>query len=260
LAIDNNPQSEQSLRKGPFSMFEVRTLDMERSCSRETQYRDHSSTPVQVDEGQLYEHFEEYASPTDLEDGDNSEFDTTSQVIYERPVAAEHSILMPETAPLTPYDFAHLPMQHIQLRFSENTGFNMLMHHYIVNVADIIQPIQHVHNAYRDVYVPAALEGGVISRTDSKATDKTSHSALFHALLSAAAFHLWNCDKAQTKYLKMGAQHRYHALHLLQSAVNSETATANYKTLLTTMLALVTISVSFRAFLAKLTMNVLMYS
>jgi hypothetical protein len=230
-------------------MFESRTPDIESSCLLATEYQDGSLSPVHVEEGGLFEQFEQYASPTDLEDGDNGQFDTMSLTTCERPVAAEQSMIILETAPLTPYDITHLPMQNIQVRFSENSGFNMLMHHYIVNVTDVIQPIQHLHNAYRDLYVPAALEGGIISTTNSMATDKISHSALFHALLSSAAFHLWNCNKTQTKYQEIGAQHRYHALYLLQSAVDSETATANYKTLLTTMLALVTVSVSFRTFL-----------
>jgi hypothetical protein len=249
-AIDNNTQNEQSLRKGPFSMFEFHPRNMECSSLYETQYQDQISIPRHIEEGWLFEHFQEYASPTDLQVGDNSQVDTTSIATYERSAAAERSNTISETATLATYENTKLPMQNIQLHFSENTGFNMLMHHYIVNIVDVIQPIQHLHNAYRDLYVPAALEGSIIPTTDSYANDKPSHSALFHALLSAAAFHLWNCDKSQTRYRQIGAQHRYHALHLLQSAVDSETATANYKTLLTTMLALVTISVSSRAFLA----------
>jgi hypothetical protein len=186
---------------------------------------------------------DEYHAPS-ITGPSNNHFDSMSLTTYLEPETLDHSLDPTQTALLTPYVVTHLPIQHIHIRLSEDADIDMLMQHYVVNVADVLQPIRHLHNTYRDLYVPMALEGALIPTSDPKAASKKAQSALFHALLASAAFHLWNCNKAKTKFQKMGTQHRYHALRLLQSAIDSATLGVNYRSLLMAMLALVTIGVS----------------
>jgi hypothetical protein len=125
----------------------------------------------------------------------------------------------------------------------EDVAVSYLLHHYTIHVADILQPILHPQNPYRGLYIPAALEGALISQMGPQGDKDNVHVALYHAILASSAFHLWNCDRSQLKYREIGVRHRHHAFHQLQIAANSSTASSNYRAFLMVILCLLTIGV-----------------
>lgn len=141
------------------------------------------------------------------------------------------------------FDLASSPIEHIQTSLFGDIEVDILMHHYTLHLANVLQPIQHPKNPYRGLYVPTALEGALIHVSNPNAPNAKPHSALHHALLASAAFHLWNCNESNVKYHKMGAQHKWHALSSLKAAFNSPTSAADYKGLLMATLCLITIGV-----------------
>ncbi|KAH7134532.1 fungal-specific transcription factor domain-containing protein [Dactylonectria estremocensis] len=142
-----------------------------------------------------------------------------------------------------PSELIHLPIQHIRSSLLGDTEADLLMHHYMVHVADVLQAILHTRNPYRGLYVPTAIEGACIHVSDNRAAKTKLRSALYHALLASAAYHLWNCDKAQIRYKKLAVEHKYRAIHSLQDAVNSQLPGSDHHVLLMAMLSLVTIGV-----------------
>ncbi|KAH8893569.1 hypothetical protein GQ53DRAFT_839991 [Thozetella sp. PMI_491] len=135
------------------------------------------------------------------------------------------------------------PIRHISSSLFGNIEVDKLMHHYRVHIAELLQPVLHPHNPYHNLYFPSALEGAHFYT--SGATGKTAnvHSALYHAVSASAAFHLWNCDVAQTRYRKIGVEHKQHALHYLQATIESSRPGADYKIVIMVMLSLVTAGV-----------------
>lgn len=128
---------------------------------------------------------------------------------------------------------------------SADTNVNKLIHHYVIHIAGLLQPIAHPHNPYRTLYVPAALTAAS-GPPDQSGPNETIHSVLLYSLMSSASFHLWNCNPAQPEYHKLGAQHRREALSLLNSALERQASSIDYKTLMMAMLSLVSIDVSVR--------------
>lgn len=141
-------------------------------------------------------------------------------------------------------DLTRIPIRHIESSVFGDGEVGKLMHHYLDHVADLLQPIIHTQNPYRSIYAPAAIEGAQLSMSGSIATRAKLHSAIYHAILSSAAFHMWNRDKLQTRCHNIGAEHRYYALQSLQAAIDSSTPGADYKFWLMAILSLVTIGVS----------------
>ncbi|EPE05890.1 c6 zinc finger domain protein [Ophiostoma piceae UAMH 11346] len=129
---------------------------------------------------------------------------------------------------------------------SADTTINKLMHHYVIHVAGLLQPIDHPQNPYRTLYVPAALTAASRPPTQTPTiTDPNStiHSVLLHSLMSSASFHLWNCNPAYAEYHKLGAQHRRESLRLLNTALERHASAIDYKTLMMAMLSLVSIDI-----------------
>ncbi|KAI5458942.1 fungal-specific transcription factor domain-containing protein [Mariannaea sp. PMI_226] len=118
-----------------------------------------------------------------------------------------------------------------------------LIHHYGVHMADLLQPISHVHNIYRELYLSTALEGSCTSTPSPNTSKSLAHMALYHSLLSASAYHMWYCNKNRADYQRIGAKNRQQAIHYLQSAVNASTPGADYKLFLVAILSLVTIGI-----------------
>lgn len=123
----------------------------------------------------------------------------------------------------------------------------MLMHHYMNHVAELLQPVLHPQNPWRTTYFRLALEGSAETASPqtsiSLSTAKVS-TAVFHGVLSSAAFHLRNATINSTKYHKLGLQHRAKALQALHAALALPQDTQLYTVYLTAMLSLVTIDVS----------------
>ncbi|KAH8879203.1 hypothetical protein GQ53DRAFT_586424, partial [Thozetella sp. PMI_491] len=134
-------------------------------------------------------------------------------------------------------------VQSLSLSLSGDRHIDELMHHYIVHVADLLQPIRHPENPYRNLYAPAALEAASSLVRRPLTTKAKAHSVLYHSLLSSSAFHLWSCNPRNSKYHEIGTQNRQRALALLHSAITPTKPPTDYKSLLMAMLSLVTIGV-----------------
>lgn len=119
-----------------------------------------------------------------------------------------------------------------------------LIHHYTTHVADLLQPIIHAKNVYHNLYLPAVFEAAVIQTSNPSGIKANAQSALYHAVLSSAAFHLWNCNGLDMESYRIGARHRYEATHHLLLALSGVTIGAEYRALMMAMLALVTVGVS----------------
>lgn len=139
-----------------------------------------------------------------------------------------------------------IPNSSIFSQVSVDTTINKLMHHYVVHVAGLLQPIDHPQNPYRTLYVPAALTAasGPLSQAVTLADPNSAiQSVLLHSLMSSASFHLWNCNPAYAEYHKLGAQHRQESLRLLNAALERHASAIDYKTLMMAMLSLVSIDI-----------------
>ena len=147
----------------------------------------------------------------------------------------------------SPADPPFAPSPHLELQTPQfqDPQTSMLMHHYVNYVADLLQPVLHPSNPWRTVYIPYALEGCPDLLLSPNLTASSDVSiALFHSLLSAAAFHLRNVSDGCQKYHKLGLQHRTKSLRALNSALLYSSDVQLYTVYLTAMLSLVTIDVS----------------
>ncbi|KAJ5120039.1 hypothetical protein N7448_010708 [Penicillium atrosanguineum] len=119
---------------------------------------------------------------------------------------------------------------------------SMLMYHYTTHVAELLQPVLHPKNPWRTTYFQFALEGCTEPPFGQTAisTSKVS-TAIFHSVLSSAAFHLRNATAGSTRYHRLGLQHRAQALKALKSALAHPCDSHTYIGYLTAMLSLVTI-------------------
>lgn len=141
--------------------------------------------------------------------------------------------------PLSPYLGLSLPLFH-------DSDTSMLMYHYMNHVAELLQPVLHPQNPWRTTYFRFALEGcsdaGSRQTSLSLSTSKVS-TAIFHGVLSSAAFHLRNATVDSNMYHKLGLQHRAKALQALNAALALPQDSQLYTVYLTAMLSLVTIDV-----------------
>lgn len=153
----------------------------------------------------------------------------------------EDSIELLPMQPQTEISYMRLP-RRISTSISGDAVIDRLMHHYVENIASLLQPIPHPQNPYRKLYVPAALQAISEWLPKAKMATPTVSSVIFHSLIASSAFHLGNCGPEQTRFLTLGSQHRQLALHCLQSAINPAMATSEYKLLMVAMLSMVTIS------------------
>jgi arginine metabolism regulation protein II len=135
-------------------------------------------------------------------------------------------------------------IQGLSISLSGDSEIDYLIHHYGIHITDLLQPISHVQNTYRELYLPTALEGTSSPMLNPDTPKAMAQTALYHALLSASAYHIWNCDRNQTKYQSIGAKHRHQAHYYLQFAVNTTIPGADYKLFMIAILSLVTIGVS----------------
>jgi arginine metabolism regulation protein II len=137
------------------------------------------------------------------------------------------------------YGFSILPMDRISTSLFNNPFVDMLMHHYITNVSDILLPVRHARNPYRNIYAPAALEVVYNSTPTSRV-----NFALYNSLLASSAFHLWHCNPALGNYFEIGAEYNERAVRHLRSSISSNSlTTTEYRNLLMTILSLVDNSV-----------------
>jgi arginine metabolism regulation protein II len=276
LALDNDSMTEipDSSVRGPFCMFpsldqkenndalrhtKVYTVaDIEHSSNGNDAIFGSNTDAAAIDHGQ---HFTDNNPLTNVEWGEVLSktrpllLDTTSD-IHELPLdeydhhydsenisttkLSNFSIRSPSSDRSVTLTLNGLPMDRISTSLSNNPFIDMLMHHYITNVSDLLLPVRHPRNPYRNIYAPAALE---------VATGLTPTSgvnfALYNSLLASSAFHLWQCNPGLVNYYQIGSGYNEQAVHHLRSSISSTSvSTADYRNLLMTMLSLVDNSVS----------------
>lgn len=117
---------------------------------------------------------------------------------------------------------------------------SMLLHHYANHVAELLQPVRHPGNPWRTTYFQFALDGRQEHGPSSAAS-----TAIFHSVLSSAAFHLRNATRSSKKFHNLGLKHRAKSLHALNAALSHPSNSRGHTLYMTAMLSLVTIDVSF---------------
>ena len=273
LALDNDSLDEvlASSIRGPFCMFphleqnkdndatgDMMTLtdpDQGDSCG-DAVFPSHSDDPAIGHE----EHFVDHHYPANIGQGvllldtEMTDLDLTSDVLdlplekYEYLYDSDGtsmttlkclSISSLSTNRRSPFSFSTLPMDRISTSLSNNPFIDMLMHHYITNVSDILLPVRHARNPYRNIYAPAALEV-VTGYTPTSGIN----FALYNSLLASSAFHLWHCNPALDNYYQIGTEYNERAVRHLRSSISSTSvSTTDYRDFLMTILSLVDNSV-----------------
>lgn len=127
-----------------------------------------------------------------------------------------------------------------QTRICDNPETELLFNHYSLHVANILQPLSHIANPYRSLYVPAALEGSM--ETAKNAAPNVS-LCIFHSLVATAAFHMSSCNPPMHRYQKTGILHRQMALRCMQLALAEGTSHSNYRQFMVALCSLLTIGV-----------------
>lgn len=146
------------------------------------------------------------------------------------------------SSPLIPFS----PHFELSMPLFHDSDTSMLMYHYMNHVAELLQPVLHPQNPWRTTYFRFALEGcndAVTSHTSLSLSTAKVSTAIFHGVLSSAAFHLRNATVDSNKYHKLGLQHRAKALQALNAALALPQDPQLYTVYLTAMLSLVTIDV-----------------
>ncbi|KAJ6136562.1 hypothetical protein N7512_001722 [Penicillium capsulatum] len=134
------------------------------------------------------------------------------------------------------------PSSAISLPLFQDSETALLMFHYKDHVAGLLQPVAHPKNPWRTTYFPFALEGRPdLFLTQSPASASKASTAIFHGLLSSAAFHLRNLNHGLERFHRLGLRHRTKSLQALNTALAGPKDSQMYTVQLTAMLSLVTI-------------------
>lgn len=155
---------------------------------------------------------------------------------------------------------ASSPSPAISLPLFQDPETSLLMFHYKDHVASLLQPVSHPQNPWRTTYFPFAIEGrpDLFLAQSSASTSKAS-TAVFHGLLSSAAFHLRNINNGLERFHMLGLRHRAKSLQALNAALASPNESHMYTVQLTAMLSLVTIDVSGSFHSSLFSISLLMY-
>ncbi|KAJ5994400.1 hypothetical protein N7451_010124 [Penicillium sp. IBT 35674x] len=134
------------------------------------------------------------------------------------------------------------PHSELSLPLFQDSEVSLLLYHYKDHVAGLLQPVLHPENPWRTTYVPFALEGRPdLLLAQNPAPSSTASTAIFHGLLSSAAFHIRNLTGGSERFNDLGFRHRTKALQALKTALVDTDDSHLYIVQLTAMLSLVTI-------------------
>ncbi|KAJ5784464.1 uncharacterized protein N7503_009676 [Penicillium pulvis] len=134
------------------------------------------------------------------------------------------------------------PHSELSLPLFQDSEISLLLYHYKDHVAGLLQPVLHPENPWRTTYVPFALEGRPdLLLAQNPAPSSTASTAIFHGLLSSAAFHIRNLTGGSERFNNLGFRHRTKALQALKTALVDTDDPHLYTVQLTAMLSLVTI-------------------
>jgi hypothetical protein len=115
-----------------------------------------------------------------------------------------------------------------------------LLSHYMINIADLLLPILHEKNPWRNLYMPTIFDAAAVHYFAPDQAHGRANSALYYAALSTASFHIWYGQRDKNELHRMGTLYRCKAMQSLQLAVTSTNAGTQYRDLLMAMLSLVT--------------------
>lgn len=237
VALDEIPMPEKTVTMGPFGVFQTETDEYlnEPSPSQETW------------------------SSLSSSDSDNDIVDCAEPVpsVYQMPEAASSTSLIPSQQVLGQeflsfqdielsihQDLLLSPHLELSMPLFQDPETSMLMYHYMNHVAELLQPVLHPGNPWRTTYFPFALQGCPdLFLAQGAAPPLGVSIALFHSILSSAAFHLRNLKRGSKRFHRLGLQHRARALHALNTSLTHPSDTQLYTVYLTAMLSLVTIDV-----------------
>ena len=148
------------------------------------------------------------------------------------------------------------PHLELSLPLFQDHETSRLLFYYKDRVAGLLQPVLHPNNPWRTTYLPFALEGrpDLFLAQNGNRTCMAS-TAIFHSLLSSAAFHLRNASGGSEKFHKLGLRYRTKALQALNAALIQSDNSHLYTVQLIAMLSLVTIDVSIRHQLSEVLTN-----
>ena len=142
--------------------------------------------------------------------------------------------------------FAISPSLSLELPVSlfRDPDTSMLMYHYTSHVAELLQPVWHPGNPWKTTYFQFALEGcPELAFTQAEDSSSKVSTAIFHSVLSSAAFHLRNAKDDSRKFHKLGLRHKTKALQALNTAHIHPEDSHLHTVYLTAILSLVTIDV-----------------
>lgn len=273
IDYDSMVENPKSTIRGPFCMFPDLSWKKDTHTSvpvleasiinQENSIRDHTPAP------QIGEDFEEAESGTQSADTpspkinewgamlpgnltvdldtndvvdipmDECEYLVDSENLFAAPDSTLIISSHPSNRPCSRHT-TNLTMDRISTSLSNNPLIDLLMHHYIINVSDLLLPVRHSRNPYRNIYAPAALEVA----SGIKPTSGVS-VALYHSLLASSAFHLWHCNPGLLNFYQIGTEYNERAVTYLRSSISSTAVSAtDYRSLLMTILSLVDNGVS----------------
>jgi hypothetical protein len=189
---------------GPFSVFRLDTSD----CSSSNKSHGPEIPVPTLPRGQPIDP----CSPISLQDFDNQGTSTITRDESET------------DNPLSLFNIQTSSLDLIVPRSTECDSWTAsLLSHYILQLADILQPINHPQNPFRTIHVHYAMAGPLATLSEASLSTQArpkSSRAILHSLISASAFHLRGYEAVQhiawTMYDKIGRLHRLQALNWLQ--------------------------------------------
>ncbi|KAH8656768.1 fungal-specific transcription factor domain-containing protein [Ilyonectria robusta] len=189
---------------------------------------------------------EDSDQPREIEEGVRENSESFRALVNQSSATSQYDVGSPADS-VTTYSASlassscEFSIRNITTRLFGDYQADLLINHYNSHIADLMQPIAHAENVFRGIYLSTALEGSVICMSNPNTSKALAYSAIYHSLLASSAFHLWNCNKTQTKYQQIGIRHRYQATCFLQGAVNASTPGTDYQVFMTAMLSLLSI-------------------
>jgi hypothetical protein len=170
-------------------------------------------------------------------------------IAHRSPFDAEYELIDRNTQPSSHRNRSGLHDTELRAAVYRNRTIGLLMHNYILNITELLQPVCHPRNPYQSIYVPNALKGSsnlVLGMNNLASELSSSNVAIFHALLSVSAFHLrgTNYTEKQPLFDQLGRFHRAKAMQNLRMALIDETRTVDRQATMAVILSLVSSDVS----------------
>lgn len=112
---------------------------------------------------------------------------------------------------------------HLRSSIYRDPLAGLLMNNYVLNIADLLQPIVHHQNPYSSIYVPSAMIGSsnLLFGTGNDLRVPASSTAIFYSLMATSAFHLRGSDESERggELDLLGREFRVKSFKLLRKAM-----------------------------------------